>query len=206
MPEQPSFYKKNNKMMNTRLCTMILAIVSLVIPVTDTLAATNQQEQGGMQQGAMAKNQNGMMDMSAMMQEPHHQLAMAYKKNLENFAKALQQEAAKTATVNPEFARAAVAEMKRSFDLMQQHHQDHMKTIDEKMKAQMSDMMKQMETQDMAIKESLARLDKEVHNSAPDSKNISTYVDDILKNCDMSKMHGEMMSDKTAAPAKQPMN
>ncbi len=193
-------------MMNTRLFTMLFAIVSLVIPVTDSLAAANQQEQGGMPQGAMAKNQNGMMDMSTMMQEPHHQLAMAYKRNLENFAKALQQEAAKTTTVNPEFARAAVAEMKRSFDLMQQHHRDHMKTIDDKMKAQMSDMMKQMETQDMAIKESLARLDKEVQNIAPDSRNISTYVNDILKNCDMSKMHGEMMSDKTAEPAKQPMH
>jgi superoxide dismutase len=88
-----------------------------------------------------------------------------------------------------EFARAAVAEMKRSFNLMQQHHQNHMNTIDEKMKAQMADMMKQMEAQDLAIKEALAGLNKEVQNSTPDSKNISTYVDDMLKNCDMP-MHG----------------
>jgi polyhydroxyalkanoate synthesis regulator phasin len=148
----------------------------------------------------MAKNQDVMMDMSAMMQEPHHQLAMAYKQNLENFAKALRDEAAKTATVNPEFARAAVAEMKRSFDLMQQHHQDHLKTVDDKMKAHMSDMMKQMETQDAAIKESLAGLDKEVQNSTPESKAISQYVEIILKNCDMSKMHGDMMKDPMAQP------
>lgn len=70
---------------------------------------------------------------------------------------------------------------------MQQHHQDHMKTIDERMKAQMADMMKQMEAQDLAIKEALAGLDRVVQNSSPDSKNISTYVDDIPKNCDIPR-------------------
>jgi polyhydroxyalkanoate synthesis regulator phasin len=187
-------------MIDTRLCTVILAIISTVMPITSTVAATSPQEPGGMPQSTMTKNQDGMMDMSAMMQEPHHQLAMAYKQNLENFAKALRDEAVKTATVNPEFARAAVAEMKRSFDLVQQHHQDHMKTIDDKMKAHMSDMMKQMEAQDAAIKEALAGLDKEVQNSVPNSKAISQYVDVILKNCEMPKMHGEMMKDPMAQP------
>lgn len=187
-------------MTNTRRYTIILAIISTLIPITSTIAATSPQDPGGMPHSTMAKNQDVMMDMSAMMQEPHHQLAMAYKQNLENFAKALRDEAAKTATVNPEFARAAVAEMKRSFDLMQQHHQDHLKTVDDKMKAHMSDMMKQMETQDAAIKESLAGLDKEVQNSTPESKAISQYVEIILKNCDMSKMHGDMMKDPMAQP------
>jgi hypothetical protein len=193
-------------MILTRLCTMFLAIVGLVLPITSAAAATSHQDTGGMPQGTMAKNQEGMTNMSAMMQEPHHQLAMAYKQNLENFAKALRDEAAKTATVNSEFARAAVAEMKRSFDLMQQHHQDHMKTIDDKMKAHMSDMMKQMEAQDAAIKEALVGLDKEVQKSAPDSKAISQYVDDILKNCDMTKMHGEMMKDPMAQPTDHKIN
>jgi len=184
---------------------MLLAIVGLVLPLTSA-AATSHQDTGGMPQGTISKNQAGMMDMSAMMQEPHHQLAMAYKQNLENFAKALRDEAAKTTMVNPEFSRDAVSEMKRSFGLMQQHHQDHMKTIDDKMKAHMSDMMKQMEAQDSAIKEALAGLDKEVQNSAPDSKNISNYVDAILKNCDMSKMHGEMMKDPMAQPTDHKMN
>ena len=187
-------------MINTRFYTISLAIISTLIPVIGTIAATGPQDPNGMPQSTMAKSQEGMMDMSAMMQEPHHQLAMAYKQNLENFAKALRDEAAKTATVNPEFARAAVAEMKRSFDLMQGHHQDHMKTIDDKMKAHMSDMMKQMETQDVAIKDALAGLDKEVQNSPPDSQAISQYVDIILKNCEMPKMHGEMMKDPMAQP------
>lgn len=189
-----------------RLCTMLLAIVGFVLLIPGAAAATRHQDTGGMPQGTMSKNQGGMMDMSAMMQEPHHQLAMAYKQNLKNFAKALRDEAAKTTTVNPEFVRDAVSEMKRSFDLMQQHHQDHRKKMDDKMKAHMSDMMKQMEAQDSAIQEALAGLDKEVQNSAPDSKNISNYVATILKNCDMSKMHGEMMKHPMAQPTDHKMN
>ena len=141
--------------------------------------------------------------MMAMANEPHHVLAMAYKDNLVTFAKALRQETAKAKTVNPEFARAAVAEMKRSFDRMQEHHQDHMKTMDDKMKAQMADMMKQMDTHHSAIQEHLAALDKEVQTSAPDAKSISNHVAEILKQCDgMANMQGGSMEHKMAAPHK----
>lgn len=193
-------------MKTTRHYKIILTVLSMAILIAGRGAVASQQEQSEMPKGKMSMNQNGMMDMSAMMQEPHHQLAMAYKANLVNFAKALQHEANQTKPINPEFARAAVAEMKRNFDQMQQHHQDHMKAMDEKMKPQMSDMMKEMDTRNLAIKQDLNALDKEAQTSAPDSKSISKYVDEILKNCEsMSKMHGEMMKDKTAVPADHKM-
>ena len=193
-------------MKTTRHYKMILTVLGVTILVACGGAAASQQEQSEMSKGKMSMNQSGMMDMSAMMQEPHHQLAMAYKANLVNFAKALQREANQTKPIDPEFARAAVAEMKRNFEQMQLHHQDHMKAMDEKMKAQMADMMKEMDTRDLAIKEDLNALDKEAQASAPDAKSISKYVDEILKNCEsMSKMHGEMMRDKTAVPADHKM-
>jgi len=180
-----------------------LATIAATILIVSGAAAINQQEPSGMppsskqSQGKMPRHEQGMMDMSAMRQEPHHVLAMAYQDNLVNFAKALRHHAAEAKTVNPEFARAAVAEMKRSFDQMQQHHRDHMKTMDEKMKAQMADMMKQMDSHQSAIQEFLAELDKEVQTSAPDSKSISKYVAEILKHCDsMAKMHGKTMEHK----------
>jgi hypothetical protein len=160
------------------------------------------------------KMSQGMMDMPAMMNEPHHQLAMAYKENMVNFAKALRQATTDTNTVNTPFARVAVAEMKRSFDQMQEHRQEHMKAMDgkmkamdEKMKTDMAGMMKDMDTKTAAIKEDLAALDKEVDASAPDSKRISSFVDDILKNCDgMSKMHGDSMEHKMTDPKDHKMN
>ena len=197
-------------MKKTLSCVAPLATIAATILIVNGAAASSQQMPDGMppsskpSQDKMPQHQQGMMDMSAMMQEPHHVLAMAYKDNLANFAKALRQEAVETKTVNPEFARAAVAEMKRSFDQMQQHHQDHMKTMDEKMKAQMADRMKQMDAHHSAIQEHLDALDKEAHTSAPDSKSIATHVAELLKQCDsMSKMQSGMMNHKMAGPTNQ---
>lgn len=190
-----------------------LATIAATILIVSSAAAIPQQEHSGMapasqpSQGTKPHHQQGMMmDMSAMMQEPHHVLAMAYKENLVNFAKALHHEASQAKPMNLEFAREAVAEMKRSFDQMQQHHQAHMKTMDMKMmddtmKAGMADRMKQMDAHHSAIQEHLAALDKEVHASAPDAKSIATHAAELLKQFDgMSKMHGGAMDHKMADP------
>jgi len=148
-----------------------------------------------------------MMDMSAMMQEPHHVLAMAYKDNLVNFAKALRREANQTKPINPDFARTSVAEMRRSFDLMLEHHGDHMKAMDEQMKSRMADMMKQMDARHAAMGEHLTALEKEVQAAAPDAKIVLEHVGEILKQCDgMSKMHGGTMKRKMAAPKDRKMD
>jgi C4-dicarboxylate-specific signal transduction histidine kinase len=190
-----------------------LATLAAAILIASGGAAISQQEHSGKPQsskqskGKMPQHPQGMMDMSAMMQEPHHVLAMAYKDNLKNFAQALRHHAAEAKTVNPEFARAAVAEMKRSFDQMEQHHQEHMKTMDEKMKAHMADMMKQMDAHQSEIREHLAALDKEVQTSAPDAKNISEHVAEILKECHcMPEMHAGTMEHKMAAPKAHKMD
>ena len=194
-------------------CVVSLATIAATILLVSGAAAISQQGHSGMApsskqaQGETPQHQQGMMDMSAMKQEPHHLLAMAYRGNLVNFAKALRHEANRTTkTIDLEFARAAVAEMKRSFDQMQHHHQDHMKTMDMKtmddtMKAKMADRMKQMDAHHSAIQEHLDALDKEAHTSAPDSKSIATHVTELLKQCDgMSKMHGGTKDHKMADP------
>ena len=164
-----------------------------------TIAQTKTVQSQSATQGKKEMSHDRMM--MNMANEPHHVLAMAYKDNLVSFAKALRQEAAKAKMVNLEFARAAVAEMKRSFDQMQEHHQDHMKTMDDKMKAQMADMMKQMDAHHSAIQEHLAALDKEMQTSAPDAKSVLNHVAEILKQCDgMAKTHGGPMEHKMAGP------
>jgi len=190
-----------------------LATIAATILIVSGAAAISQQGHSGMPQsskqpeGKMPQHQQGMMDMSAMKQEPHHLLAMAYKGNLVNFAKALRHQAAEAKTVNPEFARAAVAEMRRSFDQMLEHHQDHMKAMDEQMKSRMADMMKQMDAHHSAVGEHLTALEKEVQAAAPDAKGVSEHVAEILKQCDgMAKMHGGAMEHKMAGPKDHKMN
>ena len=191
--------------MKTLSCVVTLATIAATILIVSGTAAISQEGHSGISQHS--KQSRGMMDMSAMMQEPHHVLAMAYKDNLVNFAKALRHHAVEAKAVSPDFARPAVAEMKRSFDQMQQHRQDHMKTMDEKMKAQMSDKTKQMDAHHLAIQEHLVALDKEVHTSAPDAKSISSNISELLKQCDgMAKMHGGAMDHKMARPKDQKTN
>jgi len=190
-----------------------LGTIAATILIVSGAAAISQQGHSAMppsstqSQGTMPQHQQGMMDMSAMKQEPHHVLAMAYKDNLVNFAKALHHHAAMAKTVNAEFVRAAVAEMRRSFDQAQQHHQAHMKTMDEKMKAQMADKMKQMDAHHAAVQKHLTALETEVQAAAPDAKGVAEHVAEILKECEgMSKMHGGTREHKMAAPKDHKMD
>ena len=113
------------------------------------------------------------------------------------FAKTLRDGTADATAVDAVFARAAVEEMTRSFAQMQVHHLDHMKTMDDKMKVQMADMMKQMDKHHAAIQEHLTALEKDVQATAPDAKSITTHVTAIITQCDgMSKMQAGTMEHK----------
>lgn len=133
-------------------------------------------------------------DQMMMANEPHHVLAMAYHQNLAAFAKALQEQTVRASSVNVEFARASVAEMRRSFDQMKQHHQEHMQTMSAemhtKMSGQMSGMMQQMETHQTELNTQLTALEQEVQLSTPDAKKVSTLAASVNSYLDaMSKMH-----------------
>lgn len=128
-------------------------------------------------------------DQMMMANEPHHALAMAYHQNMATFAKALQEQTARASSVNVEFARAAVAEMRRSCDQMKQHHQGHMQTMSTEMHTKMSGMMKQMETHQTELNTQLTALEQEVQLSTPDAKKVSTLAASVNSHLDaMSKM------------------
>lgn len=139
---------------------------------------------------AAGMNRNHEGHMQQMAREPHHVLAMAYNDNLKTFAKTLQRPAEQSESPNAVMARAAVGEMRRSFDLMKQHCQDHMATMNDTMKAQMSTMMQQMDTKTATINARLEDLEREVSYAALDARIISSLADKIIHSCDgMSQMH-----------------
>ena len=133
----------------------------------------------------------GMQGMSGMMEGPHHVLAMAYRDNLVTFARALRAQVTQSKTVNLDLARPAVAEMRRSFDQMKQHHQAQMAMMGNQTKPAMSGMIQEMESHMTALGEHLTALESEVSASAPDPKKVSEHATEILKQCaGMSAMHG----------------
>jgi polyhydroxyalkanoate synthesis regulator phasin len=125
-----------------------------------------------------------------MAHEPHHVLAMAYHRNLATFAKALHDQTAGASSVNVEFARTAVAEMRRSFDQMKQQHQACMQAMSPEMQTKMKDKMQQMEPHQNQLNEKLTALEQEVQAAVPDPKKVSTLASNVLTQLDaMSKMY-----------------
>ena len=173
--------------MKTKAYKTILAVSALILFIAPGVLAQTEPQQGA--QKPMQKDMS-MMDMSGMMNEPHHALAMAYMQNIGTFAKTLKTQAEGNSPLNAKFARAAVAEIKRSLDQMEEHHGEHMKTMNTEMRSHMATMMKDMEMHRSRLKDAVSALEKDVRSDHPDSKQIAADSDNILKHCDeMSKMH-----------------
>ena len=170
--------------MKTKTYTTILAVIAMMLfSAAGALAQTEHQH------GAQKPAQH---DMSSMMNEPHHALAMAYMENIGTFAKALHNQAERSSALDASFARAAVAEMRRSLDQMEEHHGEHMKMMSEEMRAHMAPMMKDMEMHRSMLKDAVSALEKDVKADQPDSKQVAADSATLLKHLDeMSKMHDD---------------
>jgi polyhydroxyalkanoate synthesis regulator phasin len=168
------------------------------IPIILTLGALSATAATQEVAGSTSKPAMGKMEMShdhmMMAGEPHHVLAMAYHQNLAAFAKALYEQAASAGPLNLDFARTAVSEMRRSFDQMKQHHQEHMAGMSAEMHAKMdtrmSGMMEKMQTHQADMNTQLTALEQEVNSASPDAKKISAFADSVHAHLtEMATMH-----------------
>lgn len=159
-------------------------------------AHQHTDNQQGSQHDAMNMQRHGSMGMKKMGQESRHTLAMAYVQNIATFAQALRDQAQSTQSVDAEFARNAVEEMKRNLDATQQHHQEHKTSMPVSTQSQMSAMVKEMERGISTLRQSISALDQELFNQELQGKPLSTSVilqraDEIVKRAsEMSKAHG----------------
>ncbi len=170
------------------IATIVMALTLGALSGTPAIAQTNKGQAHSTTQGKKGMSHDRMV--MAMANEPHHVLAMAYHQNLATFAKALHEQTARASSVNVKFARAAVAEMRRSYDQMNAHHQEHMQTMSAEVKTKMSGMMKQMETHRSELNAQLMALEQEVQSATADPKKVSTLAASVLTHLDaMSKMH-----------------
>ncbi len=169
---------KTRKYSMIPVATALLALLLTGVTVT-AQAPTPPPGKKPQHQDAM----KGMHGMSGMMGGPHHVLAMAYRDNLATFAKALRGQVAQSKTVDLGLARPAVAEMRRSFDQMQQHHQAQMTMMGDSTKPAMSETMQHLETHLTALGEHLSALESEVGGSTPNPGKVSEHTSEILKQC-----------------------
>ena len=194
--------------MKTKVISTILLALSL--GAFSAMAVTAQTKKVQSKSATQGKKEmphdHMMMDMA---NEPHHALAMAYHQNLATFAKSLQEQTAGASSVNVEFARAAVAGMRSSFDQMKQHHQEHMQTMSAEMHTKMSGMMQQMETHQNELNTQLMALEQEILLSTPDANKVSTLAASVNSHLDAmskqdsqgSKMNMKMCTSKACCAA-----
>lgn len=180
--------------MKTKAYTTILAVIALML--FSAVGALAQTEHQPAAQKPM-KHDMSKMDMSSIMNEPHHALAMAYMQNIGTFAKTLHNQAKGSSPLDAKFARAAVAEIKRSLDQMEKHHGEHMKTMSEEMRSHMAAMMKDMEMHRSMLRDAVSALETDVRADQPDSKQVAADSANVLKHLDeMSKMHDDKKGKK----------
>ena len=178
--------------MKTRVHFTIIGLLAFVL---STVLASAVQAQYPSQpstnpQKKTTPSKHGSMNMSEMMREPHHVLAVAYKDNLTTFTKALNAQAKQGGPINTEFAKAAVAEIRRSFDQMNLHLQDHMTAMGSKVSMSMHGMEGQMETHLAPMREHLGELETEIQSATPDPKKVAEHTSEMLKHLNaVSAMH-----------------
>ena len=165
--------------MKKRMCSIVLTTITLVFAGAVGVMAQHEHQHGGQPPAQSGKP----MDMSAMMNDPHHLLAMAYARNISTFAAVLHEQAGKANSVDADLARAATAEIRRSFDAMQQHMQEHMNGMGGNMQSHMS-MMQGADAHVSALKQHLTALERDVQADTLNAKSIADHAAEIHKHAD----------------------
>ncbi|HEU4995575.1 MAG TPA: hypothetical protein VFT29_12185 [Gemmatimonadaceae bacterium] len=177
--------------MKRQFYAVILAAIAML--VIDTAGALAQSEP---RHGAPKPMPPGMpsADMSRMMNEPHAALAMAFGQTVGTFARTLHDQAERGSPLDVSFARTAVAEIRRSYNSMEQQHAEHMKTMSDEMRSRMAAMMKEMETHQAMVREAVVALENDVRTDQLDAKQITRDSGNLLQHlAQMSAMHHERM-------------
>ena len=156
-----------------------LSVVCLALVFSAGAVFAADTRKPGMKGGAM---------MQEMMKNPHHKLAMAYKKNLLNFANTLKADISSTGKFDKNLAETAVKEMRESLDQVKKHHDEAKGTMSEDMRARRAEMIKMMEDRMTAVRGHLDNLEKEVKADTPDVTKVRMELDQIVKQCEMMKM------------------
>jgi hypothetical protein len=129
-------------------------------------------------------------EMSEMMNSPQHKLMKAYHQNIVTFAKTLQEMSKDSQNVDADLAKMSVSEIKRSSEMMDKIHTDHMSKMDSAMKKKMAPMMENMKTKKAELDHHIMELDKSVSAASINAKDVEKHASAIVEMLDGMKMDG----------------
>ena len=182
----------------------IASVLVLALVLTGALGVTAQHrhEQTGNKTSTDAQKKGGtdkpgkgmQMDMSEMMQSPHHKLMTAYVESISVFAGTLRDQVTKSGKVDADFARASAAEIRHNFDRMEAGHEQHMQAMSVEMRSHMQMMMQKMDAERSSLKDEVAALEKDVQAENPDARQVAAHASAILSHTErMSKVMSKGM-------------
>lgn len=203
--------------MNGKAYPTILMTATLLLAGAVSTKAQHEHGQqkpsapSGQQANKQMDMQHGSMNMSKMIDDGHDVLAMAYMQNVAAFAQTLKDSVDSAKSVDADFVRAAVAEMRRSFDAMQQHMTDHKRSKPVEMQSQagmqshagmqppsgtqpgagMQSQGAMMQGEDqhlLELRQTLELLEREVDSTSPRANRIAERAAAIIKHIEMMDM------------------
>jgi hypothetical protein len=160
---------------------LVLTVAAFAVMVFLSIASVSAQDGKKMKDG---------MKMDAMQSSHHHSMMMAYKQASLTFAKALLEMAKDGKLEDVEMARRSFAEIKRSMELSDQVHQEHMSKMDAEMRETMKPMMEKMQAEKAAVKENMLALENSLQRAAPDAIEIERLARELVMNLDMKNKDG----------------
>lgn len=130
------------------------------------------------------KMKDDRMKDKAMMMEmqkgTHHKMMTVYRQNVSNFANALSEMAKDEKTFDADFARTAVAEIKRSAEMMDEIRGKHSVMMTAEMREKMKPMMEKMDKNKATLNEHISELEKLLEAENPNLKEIGKHADAIV--------------------------
>lgn len=171
---------------------MLVAIAALVI----FLPAFSTQLQAQETPESMKQMMQQHPEMKKeMMSNPQHMLMMAYHSNMMTFSHQLIKVARQGETVPREFARTAIAEMRRSTEEMERYRAEAMRNVPANVKEH-GDMQKMMDQHLVDVKNHLRELENLARADRIPSQDVLKHLDAMIEGCEgmgCGMMHGQGM-------------
>ena len=171
--------------MKTNAISAIL--VTLSLSALGVMAANAQTSNPGVGTPAPA-TATMSQNKKVMISEPNYVLATAYQGSMLAFADALNAQTVGGGPVDVDFARAAVDEMRRSFDQMRKYNEKYMSTISAEVRTQTMATMQSLETQRADLNTRLTSLEAEVKLDRPDAKKVAVLAASVHTGLDAMMM------------------
>lgn len=176
--------------MKIKILTTSIIAIFFFLSATSSFAQSSDTKMKNM-------NMKEKAEMSKMMKSPHHKVMVAHRRNVLTFSKTLRDLANDSENFDANYAKAIVTEIRRSSEMMDKVHKDHMSKMksENKMNGEkskkMASMMEKMKKHKAQLDDYIKALEKSVEASSIDRKEVGKHSSAIVEMLERKKVGQE---------------